>query len=172
VGELSSKIDKQKKEVFISTPKTQKPQKKEEGTDKKCEEEQSTKKEENVQKPRKEKRKNSPQTIAWIGTSISKALDRNTFENDTNVKLKFVKAYGIKEETAVSYPKDPFRFPDTNFKKIVPEVLEEADVDTLVMETGSIEITNIKVNDAMMDTTKDIEEYKKEWFTAQLKKTK
>ena len=36
--------------------------------------------------------------------------------------------------------------------------------DILVMQTGSIEISNINVNAAIMDTSKDIKEYKKEWF--------
>jgi hypothetical protein len=34
----------------------------------------------------------------------------------------------------------------------------------LVLQTGGIEITNIDVNNAVMDTNKSIEEYKKEWF--------
>ena len=34
----------------------------------------------------------------------------------------------------------------------------------LIMQTGSIEITNINVDDAMKDTNKRLEEYQKEWF--------
>ena len=51
-----------------------------------------------------------------------------------------------------------------NFAAIVPEIVQKGDLDTLVLQTGSIEITNLEVNKAMMDTTKDISEYKKEWF--------
>ena len=37
-------------------------------------------------------------------------------------------------------------------------------IDTLVLETGSIEITNLDVNSAMIDPKKDIKEYHSEWF--------
>ena len=46
----------------------------------------------------------------------------------------------------------------------MPEVLKAGDVDTLVLEAGNIEITNIDVNKAVMDTEKSIEDSKKEWF--------
>ena len=52
----------------------------------------------------------------------------------------------------------------TNFEVVVPKVLQNNDTDTLVLQTGSIEISNIEVNKAVMDTKKPIEEYKKEWF--------
>ena len=39
-------------------------------------------------KNRQSKRKQS-ESVAWIGTSISKALDKHKFENDNKVKLKF-----------------------------------------------------------------------------------
>ena len=91
-------------------------------------------------------RPESSKTVAWVGTSISKALDKTKFEKDSQVKVKFVKAYSISEETKSSYPKEPLRFPHANFKKIVPEVLEDENIGTLIMQTGSIEITNIQVN--------------------------
>ena len=34
----------------------------------------------------------------------------------------------------------------------------------LMCLSSSIEISNIRVNEAMMDTNKDIEIYKKQWF--------
>ena len=52
--------------------------------------------------------------------------------------------------------------PQSSFAAVVPEAVKGA--DTLVLQTGSIEITNIDVNKAMMDESKEIEEYKNEWF--------
>ena len=46
----------------------------------------------------------SHKNLLWIGTSISKALDKNKFEKDTNTNVKFVKAFGIKEEKSHFYP--------------------------------------------------------------------
>ena len=43
--------------------------------------------------------------VVWIGTSLSKALNKNKFERDTKTKVKFVKAFGIREEADHYYPK-------------------------------------------------------------------
>ena len=93
--------------------------------------------------------------VTWIGTSISKVLDKTKFEKDAEVKVRAVKAYCVNEEG---------RFPKSNFKAIVPEVVSKGQTDTLILETGSIEITTIDVNKALMDPRKDINKYKKEWF--------
>ena len=104
------------------------------------------------------------QKVAWVGSSLSKVLDKRRFEADNNVELKIVKAYTIAEETEAAYPKEKIRFPERNFKKVVPEVLDDEGVDVLILQTGSIEITNINVNQAVMDTAHDIQSYKKQWF--------
>ena len=46
---------------------------------------------------------------AWVGTSISKALDVKKFEKENRIKVKVVKAYSIKQETKTPFPKDNFR---------------------------------------------------------------
>ena len=51
-----------------------------------------------------------------------------------------------------------------NFRAIVPEVVKQGNVDTLVLQTGSIEITNIDTNKAAMDPNKDMKEYQREWY--------
>ena len=86
------------------------------------------------------------------------------FENDTQSSVRFVRAYGIEDENEATFPKDTLRFPNKTFKKVVPEVLEKDNVDTLVLQTGSIEISNIKVNEAVLDTKKDLDQFKAEWF--------
>ena len=93
--------------------------------------------------------------MPWVGTSLSKALNRKKFENDADVELTVVKAYCIKEEGL---------YKKTNFQATVPEIVKNGSADTIVLQTGSIEITNIDVNKAMMDTTKELNQYKKEWF--------
>ena len=110
------------------------------------------------------KSKNSKLNVAWVGTSISNVLDHKKFEKDTNTNVNIVEAYGISEESQATFPNHTIRFPHKNFENIVPEVLDSHEVDVLVLEAGSMEISNIKVNEAMMDTSKDIENYKKEWF--------
>ena len=94
--------------------------------------------------------------VVWIGTTVCNVLDEKKFQNDTKTNLKTVKAYGIKAETNQ-------RFSELNFAKIVPMVVKNENPDAIVIETGSIEITNIDVKKALMDPNKSIEEYKKEW---------
>ena len=58
------------------------------------------------------KRKNAVKKVAWVGTSVSKVLDKKRFEADINVELKIVKAYTITEENETAYPKEKIRFPE------------------------------------------------------------
>ena len=93
--------------------------------------------------------KNKP-NITWIGTSESKVLNREKLETNLNANVSIVDAYCIEEEN--------------NFGEIVPEVLKKEDTDVLVLQTDSIEITNIGVEKALHDGTKSITEYQKEWY--------
>ena len=43
-------------------------------------------------------------------------------------------------------------------------IARDSKTDALVLQSGSIEITDINVNEALQDTKKDIREYKKDWF--------
>ena len=100
-------------------------------------------------------RKSGKHKVKWIGSSISKVLDKDKFERDLNVDLTAIKAYCIEEEG---------RYKDKDFRAIVPEVVKQGNVDTLVLQTGSIEITNIDTNKAAMDPNKDMKEYQREWY--------
>ena len=114
-------------------------------------------KENESKEPAKTRKNSDKENICWIGTSISKALDHKKFERDLNVNLTVAKAYCIREESDAKFPK-------SNFKVRVPQIINNEDPDTVVLQTGSIEITNIDVNKALMDTNKNIDEYKSEWF--------
>ena len=48
-------------------------------------------------------------------------------------------------------------------KKNDDKILDEESPDAIVLQGGSIEITNFDVNEAMTDTDKDINEYRKQW---------
>ena len=93
----------------------------------------------------------------WIGTSLSKPLHVRQFEKETKTAVKMVKAFGIKNESNQLYP-------DKNFTDTVPGVVKNEKPDVLVLQCGSIEISNIDVKRALIDGEKDIEDYKKEWF--------
>ena len=101
--------------------------------------------------------RNKKKKISWIGTSLSKAQNKNKFEQDLNVDLSVSRAYCIKEGEKAKYKKE-------NFEEIVPKVIVKEEPDILVLQTGSIEITNIEVNEALMDQDSSLVEYKKIWF--------
>ena len=100
---------------------------------------------------------NLQKKLLWVGNSISKALDKNKFEKELSVKLSTATAYCVNYENEAKYP-------DINFMDVVPKAVEKSSPDVVVLQAGSIEITDLKTNAAMMDTSKAIEEYRKEWF--------
>ena len=65
--------------------------------------------------------------LTWLGTSLSKGLDKEKFEKDANVDLTIEKAFCIKDEG---------RFKDRNFSAILPEIVKKGDVDTSAVKTG------------------------------------
>ena len=67
--------------------------------------------------------------VTWVGTSISKVLDKGKLEQDLNVKLNAIKAYCVNEEG---------KFPESNFNAIVPKIVDKGETDTLILKTGSI----------------------------------
>ena len=95
--------------------------------------------------------------VAWVGTSLSKQLNKSKFENDLKVDLNIEHAYCIVNETDA-------HFPEKNFRAVVPKVIGNDDINTLVLQAGSIEITNFDVNKAVKDPKNKIDEYKKQWF--------
>lgn len=108
-------------------------------------------------KENSDKKLKKKQKVAWVGTSLSKQLDKGKFEKDLTVDLTLDRAYCIKEETDAL-------FRHKNFTAVVPKVIENDDIETLVLQTGSIEITNFDVNNAVKNPTKHIEDAKKDWF--------
>ena len=95
--------------------------------------------------------------VAWVGTSLSKQLNKSKFENDLKVDLNIEHAYCIVNETDA-------HFPEKNFRAVVPKVIGNDDINTLVLQADSIEITNFDVNKAVKDPKKKIDDYKKQWF--------
>ena len=91
--------------------------------------------------------------VVWVGISLSKALDPIKLKKDLDVDLHMVKAYCIEPEG---------KFQESSFRAIVPKVVKEA--DTIVLQTVSTEITNLDVNNSLVDPSKDVKVSKREWF--------
>ena len=103
---------------------------------------------ENVMKEKRVELKSTKKKIKWIGTSLSNVLNKEKFEKDLNVELSMAKAYCIEK----------------NFTEVVPTEVDNKDIDILVLQTGSIEITDLDINNAVIDTTKDLSD----WFNLKI----
>ena len=104
----------------------------------------------------KHKAKKKIKNVVWVGTPASESLDPVKFESDTNTNLNVIKAYGVKREDNQFYP-------DKNFTDIVPKVLREENPDAIILEAGSIEISNMQVKEALEKPDINIESVKKQW---------
>jgi hypothetical protein len=73
-----------------------------------------------------------------VGDSHTTSLDRKAFEGLTNAKVDMSIAYTSDRDIDAKYP-------DRNFIKTVPALLKKKSFDTLVLQGGCNEISNIKV---------------------------
>ena len=81
----------------------------------------------------------SPSIILFVGDSHSNNLDTRGLEDATNAKVDNAIAYTVDEDIDA-------RIPRKNFSKVVPERLSKKNYDTLVLQGGCNEITNINLN--------------------------
>ena len=74
--------------------------------------------------------------VLIVATSITNNLDKRVCENATDLTIDIATAYTVGPDADAKYP-------ERNFLKVVPEKLKNGKYDTLVLQGGSIEITNI-----------------------------
>ena len=107
---------------------------------------------------------NPPQTeaspkILYIGDSISANVDFNTLEIATQAEIVAAKAYSSVHDTTKNVAKHPAKFPASNFNDVVPNELKKAEYQSLILQAGSVDITNLKTKD---DPTKYMEYFRQE----------
>ena len=116
--------------------------------DKKSRKEDSTEKDKDDPKSHNEHPDNSvPSKVLWIGDSNSNSLDHKVFENQINSVVDIATAYTIDNDKDAKYPK-------RNFLKVVPERLARKKYDTLVLQGGCNEVSNIQVKSSTNDVSK------------------
>ena len=80
-----------------------------------------------------------PRNILFVGDSHANKLDVRVLENDTNTNVDQATAYTTDEDSDA-------RYPNKSFMKVVPERLTKKNYDTLVIQGGCNEISNIRLN--------------------------
>ena len=88
-----------------------------------------------------------PEQILVVGDSISGNLHLKTIEIATKAKVKAVKAYSSVFEDTGNNVKSAPRFPKKNFKDVIENELKKEPVDVLIIQSGSVDITNLKTGD-------------------------
>ena len=88
----------------------------------------------------------SPNTL-FIGDSISSNVHLDVLEEATQTKFKTAKAYTSIYDTVKNVAKQPARFPSSNFTEVVPIELNKGKFQTLILQAGSVNITNMNTKD-------------------------
>ena len=78
--------------------------------------------------------------VLIVGTSITNNLDKRVCVEATDLNIDIATAYTIDADIDAKYR-------EKNFMRIVPEKLKKKKYDTLVLQGGSIEITNLYTKD-------------------------
>ena len=77
--------------------------------------------------------------ILIVGTSLNNELYREVVEHATDSEVTMVKAFTVDAD------QDAYK-PETNFMKVVPEALRQQNFNTLVLQCGPNEITNLNTS--------------------------
>ena len=84
--------------------------------------------------------------ILLVGDSISGNIHVKTIETATKATVKTVKAYSAAYDDVENAAKNASRFPAKNFTVVIPEELSKDVPDVLVIQSGSVDITNLKTD--------------------------
>ena len=84
------------------------------------------------------------ESILLVGDSIAGNAHLRTLETATKADVKLVKAYSSSYETSESPANCAPRFPAKNFIDVIENELKKTHVDALIVQAGSVDITNLK----------------------------
>jgi hypothetical protein len=88
-----------------------------------------------------------PEHILYVGDSISSNANFNTLEEATETKFIKVKAYSAVHDTEANTVKSAAKFPEANFTDVIPRELNKRKYKHLVVQAGSVDISNLKTKD-------------------------
>ena len=74
-------------------------------------------------------------------------MDLKTLENATQSRFIAVKAYSAIYDTVENAAKQAARFPRANFTDVIPAELKKDKYHSLVLQSGSVDITNLNTKD-------------------------
>ena len=101
--------------------------------------------------------------ILMIGDSIAGQLHIKTVEYATKSKVRVARAYSSIHENVEDEYKHASRFPIKNFKDVIVNELDKEETDVLLVQSGSVDITNLKTEGKQAHNT---EYFKKQTITS------
>ena len=105
-----------------------------------------------------------PFTACLIGDSISANIDHKVVSRALGKELRTARAYSNTNDGAENEAKEATKFPDKNFDKVIKDELMKAPTDTLIIQAGSIDITNFKTTNDKLERFREY--YKQETVVA------
>ena len=99
-----------------------------------------------------------PKTL-YIGDSISANINFNAIKKGINSEIVTAKAYSSVNDTVSNAAKSAARFPEANFTAVIPAKLATESFDNLIVQAGSVDITNLKTK---VEPTKHFEYFRQE----------
>ena len=97
--------------------------------------------------------------ILFVGDSVSANINLEAIENATGKELVCKKAYTAVQDTTENVAKKAAFFPKSNFTDVVPDLLKKSKYHSLLIQSGSVDISNLLTKD---NTTEYIEYFKQE----------
>ena len=84
--------------------------------------------------------------VCIIGDSISGNIDKGILAKTMDADIRTVKAYSTLEDTMETEAKEETEYPDRKFQDVMKKEVENSDVDILIVQATSVDITNLKVS--------------------------
>ena len=103
--------------------------------------------------------KDEPIKTLYIGDSISSNVNHEALEAATESKFITAKAYSSVHDNVENVAKKPAKFPTLNFTDVIPNELEKDNYKTLIIQAGSVDISNLNTRD---DPERHIEYFRQE----------
>ena len=85
--------------------------------------------------------------ILYIGDSISHNVNMDALEAASEAQFVKAKAYSSDHDTVANVAKHAAKFPESNFTKVIPTELKKGKYKHLIIQSGSVDITNLNTKE-------------------------
>ena len=85
--------------------------------------------------------------ILFVGDSISQNINIKSIEKATGKEVVYKRAYSAVYDINENVAKKAAIFPASNFTDVVPDLLNKSDFHSLLLQSGSVDISNLNTKD-------------------------